>query len=116
MLILVLGTMVALSSCNKDDDDDSSNPIVGTWSCESHYYGGTDTYTFKSNGTYTWSYRGSADWFPDDSGNYAYDSSRSTLTIHNKKGTTWVYFIVSLTSSSFTMMDEDGDTYFYSRN
>lgn len=114
-LVVLLGSTIAISSCSKDDNDVSSNSIVGTWSCNNHYYGGSDTFTFKSNGTYTWSYRGTADWFNNETGNYAYDPLRSTLTIQNKKGTTWVYVVISLTSSSFTIMDEDGDTYFYQK-
>lgn len=114
VLALVLCTFITFSSCSKDDENATAS-IVGTWTCNSHYYGGSDTYTFKSNGTYSWSYSGSADWFPDDSGNYSFDNNRSTLTIHNKKGTTWVYIVMSLTSSSLTIMDEDGHTYYYTK-
>ncbi len=108
--MLALLAVGLLTSCEKNEPQ---NGIVGTWSCSNHYYGGADTYTFNSNGTYTWSC--TSTYFSDDSGHYAFDKSRSTLTIQNRKGTTWIYVIVSLTSSSFTMMDEDGDTYFYSK-
>lgn len=115
MVVMMLGDAIVFSSCDKDGNDASSISIVGTWSCTRHYYGGTDTFTFKSNGTYTWSYKGSRD-YPNDYGNYAFDPSRSTLVIHNRKGTIWSYVIISLTSSSFTIMDEDGDTYCYQKD
>lgn len=111
MFVLILSTAVVSSSCSSDDNDDN-NGLTGTWTCDNHYYAGSDTFVFNSNGTFAWSYSGS--WhFEDLSGDYAFDSSRSILTIHSKKGTTWVYVIVSLTPTSFTMMDEDGDTYYY---
>lgn len=117
MMFLMVCFVVQLSSCKNKDDNASNNPIVGSWTCTDHYYGGSDTFTFKSNGTYTWTYKAIKDWsFDDHSGNYAFDQSRSTLTIHSNKGTTWVYIIISLTSKSFTLMDEDGDTYYYQKN
>lgn len=106
-MIAVLGISVA--SCDKDSD----NPIVGTWSCSNHYYGGsyggTDTYVFKSNGTYTWSCTG--DWWDDESGKYTYSEKDGLLII--ERSTTEIYYVLSLTESSFTIMDEDGDKYTY---
>ena len=117
-LMLVAMVSLSLSSCGDDDDDDGGgNPLVGTWSCSSHYIdrvsydGGTDTYTFKSNGTYEWKCRG----WDNESGKYYYNNSLSTLTITNQKGTTWVYVIPTLTDSYFVMIDEDGDSYTYSK-
>ena len=117
-LMLLAMTSLSLSSCGDDDDDDGGgNPLVGTWSCSSHYIdrvsydGGTDTYTFKSNGTYEWKCRG----WDNESGKYYYNNSLSTLTITNQKGTTWVYVIPTLTDSYFVMIDEDGDSYTYSK-
>lgn len=120
LLTLMLAAMVSLSlsSCGDDDDDDGGgNPLVGTWSCSSHYIDrisfndGTDTYTFKSNGTYEWKCRG----WDNESGKYYYNNSLNTLTITNQKGTTWVYVIPTLTDSYFVMIDEDGDSYTYSK-
>ena len=117
-LMLVAMVSLSLSSCGDDDDDDGGgNPLVGTWSCSSHYIdrvsydGGTDTYTFKSNGTYEWKCRG----WDNESGKYYYNNSLSTLTITNQKGTTWVYVIPTLTDSYFVMIDEDGYSYTYSK-
>ena len=120
LLTLMLAAMVSLSlsSCGDDDDDGGGgNQLVGTWSCSSHYIDrvsfnvGTDTYTFKSNGTYEWKCRG----WDNESGKYYYNNSLNTLTITNQKGTTWVYVIPTLTDSYFVMIDEDGDSYTYSK-
>lgn len=113
-MVILSVMMVGLSftSCSKDD----GNPLVGTWSCNNHYYGGssgrgTDTYIFKSNGTYEWSCTG--DWWDNVSGNYSYDVENGILSIN--RNATEVYYIISITESSFTMMDEVGDYYTYYR-
>ena len=111
MLTIMMVTLMCIcfASCSKDD----SNPIVGTWSCSNHYYGGsfggTDTYVFKSNGTYTWSCTG--DWWDDKSGKYTYNEENGLLII--ERSTTEMYYVLSLTDSSFTIMDEDGSKYTY---
>lgn len=62
MLILVIGTTVAFSSCSKDNDEpaeiqgnDSSSSLVGTWKGTIEQGGEkfTTTITVKSNHTYT---------------------------------------------------------------
>lgn len=118
-IMMVAMLSLSLSSCGDDDDDEGGggNPLVGTWSCSSHYIdrvsfeGGTDTFTFKSNGTYEWKCRG----WDNESGKYYYNNSLNTLTITNQKGTTLVYIIPTLTDSYFVMIDEDGDSYTYSK-
>ena len=118
-LTMVMFAMIilGLSSCNGDDDDNGNNPLVGTWSCSEHYVDwvtmgdGVDTYIFKSDGKYEWSCRG----WDSKSGDYNYNSSLSTLTLSDKKGTTSIYIIPSITDSYFVMLDEDGDSYTYRR-
>ena len=104
---------VIFVSCDKDDDN---SPLVGSWSCSNHYYGGsyggTDTYVFKSDGTYMWSCTG--DWWSDQNGRYSYNEDEGILTIN--RSATEIYYVISLTQSSFTMMDEEGDYYTYYKN
>ena len=117
VLVIMMGLVVSICFTSCGDDDENTNPFVGTWSCSKHYIdriswdGGTDTYTFKSNGTYEWKCRG----WDDESGNYYYNESLKTLTVTNQRGTTWVYIIPSLTDTYFVMIDEDGDSYTYNR-
>lgn len=110
MLGIMLSATLTFSSCSNDNEE--SEGIVGTWRCDRHYIGGPDTYVFKSNGQYTWSCPGQPGR-EYDSGHYSFDSKRSTLTTVNENGTVWLFVIASLTSTSFTMIDEDGDTYYY---
>jgi len=117
LFYLVTVFMVAIVSAgfvSCGDDNEEGGPLVGSWTCDNHFYGGSDTYIFKADGTYEWSCRG---WNDDTmkSGKYYYNKDLSTLTITNKKGTTWVYIMVSLTDSFFVIMDEDGSTYTYSK-
>lgn len=108
-LLLFLVTAVALVSCG-DDEDKNMPSIIGSWTSSSHYYGGTDTFTFKKNGTYNWSYSGSMT-FEDQTGSYIFNGT--TLTVTNKKGTTWLYLVIALSDSSMVIMDEDGDKFTY---
>lgn len=116
-MMMVALMSFCLLSCNNDDEKDSSSGIVGTWSCNNHYYDhvssgpGTDTFTFKSNGTYEWQCRG----WESQNGRYSYNRDSGILTITNQKGTTWIYIIVSMTESYFVMMDEEGDSYTYNK-
>lgn len=112
LTVLMLCVVIAPSfvSCG-DDDEPGDSSIVGSWTCDDHYYCGSDTFTFKKNGSYTWTYRGTADWFDDQKGTYTY--AENILVITNTKGTTWVYIVVSQTNASMVLMDEDGDRYTY---
>lgn len=118
--LLITLLTICILSCSKDSDniDRVESKIVGSWSCDNHYYGGsyggTDTYVFKSDGTYTWSCTG--DWWEDAKGHYVYDEDSGVLLITNSRGTKWVYQILSLTNSSFILVDEDGYRYRYYRN
>jgi len=121
-ICIVMFTIVSafFASCSSSDSDEESvgNPIVGSWSCDDHYYGGsyggTDTYVFKSDGSYEWSCTG--DWWDDDSGRYSYNHDNGELIISNRRGTVWVYHITSLSGSSFILIDEEGDSYRYYRD
>ena len=116
-IMIVAMLSLGLLSCGDDEEENVENPFVGTWLCSNHYIdrvsydSGTDTYTFKSNGSYEWKCRG----WDNESGYYNYNTSLKTLTLSNKKGTTWVYIIPSITDSYFVIIDEDGDRYTYSK-
>lgn len=112
-MLIALSMSISFASCG-DDDEDEPQPqggIVGSWVSNNHYYGGSDTYTFRDNGTYSWSYSGSADWFDPESGTYTFNGA--TLTTSSSHGITRVYVIVGINETSFVMMDEDGDKYTY---
>lgn len=52
LLVLLLSIFVSITLYSCDDDDAPNNPgIIGTWTCSNHYYGGSDSYTFKKTGT-----------------------------------------------------------------
>lgn len=105
---------ISLTACGDDKDEDelgTAYSIVGTWSCGNHYYGGTDYYTFNSNGTYSWSCPGT--WFNSQSGNYSY--TNGLLLLVNNEGTTWTFVISFSNKNTFTLIDEDGDRYTYVR-
>ena len=110
---MLLAVCVVCMSCDKDE----SGGLVGTWSCDNHYYGGDyggrDTYVFKSNGTYEWSCTGN--WWDDETGRYTYDPEEGILAIV-RNGYTNLYVITSMTNSSFVMIDEDGGSYVYYKN
>ena len=117
VMIAIVVTLFSVSfvSCGDDNNEKSGGPLVGTWSCSDHYVDrttgkdATDTYTFRSDGTYTWT---CTSWTTNN-GSYNYDPNSGALIIVNQNGTTWAYFITSLTESSFVLIDEDGYRYRY---
>lgn len=114
-LVMVISfACVTLMSCGSDENDElyeNSKMIVGTWSCGDHYYGGTDYYTFNSNGKYSWKCPGS--WFEPNNGNYTYKNG--LLILVNSKGTSWTYLVQFSNKDTFILTDEDGYSYSYSR-
>jgi hypothetical protein len=118
MTITVTLFSVSLASCGDDNDEKSGGPLVGVWSCNEHYVDrttgkvATDTYTFRSDGTYTWN---CTSWTAKY-GSYNYDPNSGALIIVNQEGTTWAYFVTSLTESSFVLIDEEGYRYRYYKN
>ena len=113
IIALIMFLIVGLMSCNKSNSSSSNSQIIGMWVCHNHYYGGDDTYIFNSNDTYKWI---GPDTWDVKTGYYSYNPATSILTISPNNGTTRVYSILSLTSSNFVMMDEDGDCYTYYKN
>lgn len=112
LALIAFVSAVSFSSCDKDGNGNSS--IVGSWTCGVHYYGGSDTYTFKKNGTYTWTYSGPSSYFQDETGRYTYNGV--ILTTSSNRGSTRAYVVIGLTKSSLVIMDEDGDSYTYYKN
>ena len=51
LLFGVLVSVVLFSSCSKDDDESSSNSIIGTWYTEAYSY---EEITYNSDGTCTY--------------------------------------------------------------
>lgn len=106
--ILAIAVCEALSSCSKNDSD--SNPFVGTWSCDNHFYGGTavgggvDTFVFKNNNLYEWSCTGNWIWTPT-SGKYSYNKNNGTLTLSPNGSRTTVYLVLSIEKNFFVIAD-----------
>lgn len=113
LLSIILILPISLVSCEDQDASDNSG-IIGTWTCSNHYYGVSDSFTFKKNGNYEWTYSGTVDWYDSQKGTYTFNGSILTLT--NIKGTTWVYVVLGITNSSMILIDEDGDKYTYYKN
>lgn len=109
-LFAIILPLFVFTGCGDDEPDNDNKSIVGSWTCENHYYGGSDTFTFKKNGTMSWTYKGS--WsFTDYTGSYTFNGS--ILTVTNTKGTTWIYIVAGLSDTTLVMIDEDGDSYTY---
>lgn len=105
-MFIVLSTIV-LPSCKKNDEGGNNNQIVGTWTCSNHWYGGSDTYVFRSNGKFQWN-------GPYDKAEYGdYSFNGVILTTSSASGVMRVFTILSLTNTYFVMMDQDGDSYKY---
>lgn len=112
MLLLCIFIVPALSSCSSNDDEDAptTTSIVGSWTCNHHYWGGSDTYSFRKDGTFKWTYSGT-DSFDDTYGTYV--KNDYVLIIKDYDGVTRVYVILYLSSTEMHIMDDDGDTYKY---
>lgn len=110
-LLILLAFCVSFASCSKDEPNGSSKSLVGTWGSNNHYYGGSDYYTFRSNGTYSWECPGS--WFEPESGHYSYNNG--LLIIVNNEGTSWTYLVQFANKDTFILTDEDGYSYTYSK-
>lgn len=80
-LSLLFGLFVCMSvltSCSKDDDDSSSNSIVGTWYTEAYSY---EEITYNSDGTCTYRrYKSDHTTIRDtDSGTYKVEGNKLTI-------------------------------------
>ena len=111
---LVILMSILLMSC--ENENVSSNSLLGTWSCSNHYHKGIDTYTFKSDGTYTWTLNLTYDSYSDNKeehGDYVYNKQAGTLTLSKRTGSTKIYLVTSITKDYFVIMDNDLDCYTY---
>ena len=123
LLFMLSVVFMTFTACSKDDDNDVDNNsgsslIVGTWSCDHHYLDGyssgtpatIDTYVFYSDNTYKWTCKS----WDDQSGTYVYNEQTRTLTIYefNRNRT---YYVLNLTQEYLVIMDQDGDSYTYTR-
>lgn len=111
MVIWVSLLCLNVTSCSNDDDDfgGSSKDLIGTWCCESRFHGGADYFTFKKKGKYSWECPGS--WFESVTGTYAY--SAGILTVVKDGGSSEIFLIQFVSSDTFILTDEDGDSYRY---
>lgn len=125
VLSCVFGVSKFLVSCDKDNDEGSSSPLVGYW-CDIEknygYDGNPVTYyeiaIFESNGTFREQYWNTRDMvLNEESGMYVYNKQTKLLTkntlVGEKPGKYTLTAIVS--GETLTMLEPDGDSYSYER-
>ena len=107
MLVIVLGTAVAMSSCGKDDDNSKGgdNSLIGTWISDRT----SQKITFRADGTYF------ATDFSDEGreGRYTYDETNAILTLISEDVETDTFvFRIKVQGNLMTMIDiESGETF-----
>ena len=98
MMLFAMVMSVGLAACEEDDEKvDAPQELFGSWNC----YG--ETVTFYSDGRAVWTYSDGE----TDTASYTYDAGSGTIII-TAYGETVRWHIVSLTSTSLTIEDEEG--------
>lgn len=104
---------IAVVSCSSDDkDDDGGNntevveSLVGTWKCT--FRTGYQLVTFKSNGKGTLIEVDEEDEYYEENFTYSYNTNSKNLTINWEDDNPENWQVVSLTSTKFVVLDEDG--------
>lgn len=116
MLVLVLGTAFAFSSCSSDDDESDAKLLVGTWVTtknsihETLTIGKSGSWMWMSRGSYGTSYR---------KGTYTFDPESRTIIVDIQavEGENGAYvetiFVQTLTSATLSIIsDSSGSTTF----
>ena len=97
MMLFAMVMSVGLAACEEDDEKvDAPQELFGSWNC----YG--ETVTFYSDGRAVWTYSDGE----TDTASYTYDAGSGTIII-TAYGETVRWHIVSLTSTSLTIEDEE---------
>lgn len=117
ILSLLMGLFVCVSvftSCSKDDDNDSSsNPIVGTWYTESEPKGYLqyEEITYNSDGTCTYRrYKSDKTTISDtDSGTYKVEGNKLTTVWADGEIFTTTF---SISGNKMTTSENGGTTWF----
>lgn len=98
MMLFAMVIGVGVAACEEDDDKvDAPQELFGSW----NYYG--ETITFYSDGRATWTYSDGE----TDTASYTYDAGSGVIIV-TAYGETMRWRIVSLTSNSLTIEDEEG--------
>ena len=98
MMLFAMVMSVGLAACEEDDEKvDAPQELFGSWNC----YG--ETVTFYSDGRAVWTDSDGE----TDTASYTYDAGSGTIII-TAYGETVRWHIVSLTSTSLTIEDEEG--------
>ncbi len=91
---LLFAALIAIAfcfaSCSKDDNDSSSNPIVGTWSYTA--YNGSETVTFTSKGKFN-SLTVSGGSKTTLNGTYTYNPYTELLILNVDGGDGYIYYV-----------------------
>ena len=112
-LMMVAMLTIGFTSCSKDDDDDNSASIVGTWVDAQDYVWGTKTMILGSNGSYSSTTKDSYGT-QYRNGTYSYNPTQGTMVINVKAGAyngayQQTYIVQTLTAKNLVLMDTDGD-------
>lgn len=107
MLFIAAVSVCGFVSCDKDDDEGGSSPIVGTW--EERESGYVDIYTFSANGSYTNNWQEGNGKTGFDSGTYTYE--KSILTMRSSTHGWVEVYTAKISGNKLTLIDEDGDIY-----
>ena len=109
-LMMVAMLTIGFTSCSKDDDDDNSASIVGTWVDDSW---GTKTMILGSNGSYSSTIKDSYRTHYRN-GTYSYNPTQGTMVVNVKASADnnayqQTYIVQTLTAKNLVLMYTDGD-------
>ena len=118
-LSLLLGLFVCMSvltSCSKDDDESSSNPLVGTWRAEVEEKGEQQYWEMTFNANFSWSYmeynKEDKKIHESDSGTYKFMDD-TTIILTNSEGNVYSRRFKITDGNKFEFLDFDHGIIYY---
>lgn len=116
---LLLGLFVCMSvltSCSKDDDESSSNPLVGTWRAEVEEKGEQQYWEMTFNANFSWSYmeynKEDKKIHESDSGTYKFMDD-TTIILTNSEGNVYSRRFKITDGNKFEFLDFDHGIIYY---
>lgn len=116
---LLLGLFVCMSvltSCSKDDDESSSNPLVGTWRAEVEEKGEQQYWEMTFNANFSWSYmeynKEDKKIHESDSGTYKFMDD-TTIILTNSEGNVYSRRFKITDGNKFEFLDYDHGIIYY---
>lgn len=119
MLVLIIGTMIAFSSCSNDSDNDNDETslLIGTWVNTND---AKDELTIGSNGSWYSVYDKNGRFEQIRKGTYSYDATSRTIIVSIQSGSgngayTMTIFVQSLTSTTLAMVSDSFGSKIYQK-